>query len=426
VENINLFLVFVEGLLSFLSPCIVPILPVYISILSNSSTEELQQRKVRFFKTALFRNTILFILGISSTFFILGTSINAFSRFFISNKDGIIRIGGVIIVLMGLFYMEVINIPFLQRERRFQIDTKNMNPITAFILGLTFSFGWTPCIGPMLASVLIMSSSTTSQLTGNLMILAYTIGFTLPFIIIAAFYEYMIVYLNKVKRHMSKIKKIGGIILIISGMIMIFGGADKVRGYIEDIFTKPSKVSEEKLETSDINNDDQYTPNIKPGGNTSNEALEENIPEKSPIEAPDFTLVDQYGKTHKLSDYKGKTVFLNFWATWCPPCLMEMPHIEEIYKQYNKNKDDVIILGVATPGIGREGTKEEIVKFLKDKGYTFPVVFDSSTKLLEEYFIGAFPTTYIIDKEGRFINYIPGAMDKGTMESVIKEAQKDN
>jgi len=322
--------------------------------LSNGSTDELEQRKVRFFRSALFRNTILFILGISSTFFILGTSINAFSRFFISNKDGIIRIGGVIIVLMGLFYMEVINIPFLQREKRFQIDTKNMNPITAFILGLTFSFGWTPCIGPMLASVLIMSSSTTSQLTGNLMILAYTIGFTLPFIIIAAFYEYMIVYLNKVKRHMSEIKKIGGIILIISGMIMIFGGADKVRGYIEDIFTKPSKVSEEKLETSDNSNDDQYTPNIKPGGNASNEALEETIPEKSPIEAPDFTLVDQYGKTHKLSDYKGKTVFLNFWATWCPPCLMEMPHIEEMYNQYNKNKDEVIILGVATPGIKKK------------------------------------------------------------------------
>jgi cytochrome c-type biogenesis protein len=436
LEISKLFLVFVEGLLSFLSPCIVPILPVYISILSNSSGKDLEKEKRSFLRSPLFRNTILFILGISSTFFVLGTSINAFSKFFISNKEDIIRVGGVIIILMGLFYMGYLNIPFLQRERKMLIDTENMNPLTAYILGITFSFGWTPCVGPMLASVLIMASGANSALAGNLMITVYTLGFTLPFIILAAFYKNMFKYLNKVKLHMNGIKKIGGSILIISGIIMVLGGADKVRGYIDDVFFKPSNVVEEKTKVGDKSNSGKETEENKSIDNESNadvnikeeeqsgdtESGSKSEEEQNALLAPDFKLVDQYGETHLLSDYKGKVVFLNFWATWCPPCREEMPHIEELYKEYNKNKDDIVILGVAIPNIGREGSTEDIKKFLHNEGYTFPVVFDEDARLLNEYFINAFPTTFIIGKEGNVINYIPGAMDKETMKAVISEA----
>ncbi|MEG0772236.1 cytochrome c biogenesis protein/redoxin [Clostridium sp.] len=432
MEITKFFLVFVEGLLSFLSPCIVPILPVYISILSNSSGKDFEQGKVNFLKTPLFRNTILFILGISSTFFILGTSINAFSKFLISNKEDIIRMGGVIIILMGLFYMGCLNIPMLQQERKMRINTENMNPVTAYILGITFSFGWTPCVGPMLASVLIMASGADSIITGNLMIAVYTLGFTLPFIILAAFYKNMFKYLNKVKQHMNEIKKIGGLILIISGIIMVLGGADKVRGYIDDMISKPSKIVEEKTgvrEESNPSKDKEDSPNIDNEatgkGNIEENGIESgNIgeEEQNALLAPDFKLVDQYGKAHSLIDYKGKVVFLNFWATWCPPCREEMPHIEELYKEYNKNEEDIVILGVAIPNVGREGSTEDIKNFLQNEGYTFPVVFDEDAKLLNKYFINAFPTTFIIGKEGNVINYIPGAMDKETMRAVISEA----
>lgn len=428
METSKLILVFIEGLLSFLSPCIVPLLPVYISILSNSTTVGLKEERRNFIRTPLFKNTILFIMGISSTFFILGASINALSDIFISNKEDIIRIGGVLVILMGLFYMGYLNIPMLQSEKRFSIKTENMKPITAYILGLTFSFGWTPCVGPMLASVLIMASGAENSLTGNLMIFVYTLGFTVPFIILGAFYTTMTKYLNVVKLHMNELKKIGGLILIISGIIMVLGGSDKVRGYIYNMTTDTTKIEESN--SKDLDKKDQR--NVVENNLPNNQQDEESVQEedyndngevgKDPLLAPDFTLKDQYGKVHTLSEYKGKIVFLNFWATWCPPCREEMPNIEEIYKKNNSNENDLVILGVAMPNIGREGSVNNIKAFLKDKEYTFPVVFDEDGKLMNDYFINAFPTTYIIGKDGRIVNFIPGAMDKEIMEAVIKEA----
>lgn len=428
METSKLILVFIEGLLSFLSPCIVPLLPVYISILSNSTTVGLKEERRNFIRTPLFKNTILFIMGISSTFFILGASINALSDTFISNKEDIIRIGGVLVILMGLFYMGYLNIPMLQSEKRFAIKTENMKPITAYILGLTFSFGWTPCVGPMLASVIIMASSSENSLSGNLMIFVYTLGFTVPFIVLGAFYTTMTKYLNIVKLHMNELKKIGGLILIISGIIMVLGGADKVRGYIYNMTTDITKIEESN--SKDLDNKDQraVVENNLPNNQQDKESVQnEDYNDngevgKDPLLAPDFTLKDQYGKIHTLSEYKGKIVFLNFWATWCPPCREEMPNIEEIYKKNNSNENELVILGVAMPNIGREGSVNNIKAFLKDKEYTFPVVFDEDGKLMNDYFINAFPTTYIIGKDGRIVNFIPGAMDKEVMEAIIKEA----
>ena len=102
--------------------------------------------------------------------------------------------------------------------------------------------------------------------------------------------------------------------------------------------------------------------------------------------APDFNLKDQYGVTHSLENYKGKVIFLNFWATWCPPCKKEMPDIENIYKEYGENKKDVVILGVNSE------KENEVKKFLKDKGYTFPTVIDENSEVMRKYFIQAFPT----------------------------------
>ncbi|WP_276628306.1 TlpA disulfide reductase family protein, partial [Terrisporobacter hibernicus] len=146
------------------------------------------------------------------------------------------------------------------------------------------------------------------------------------------------------KKHLGTLKKIGGILLIISGLIMSFNGINKINESTKDNY----------------------------------KAEVENKTENNKVRALDFTLYDQYGKEHKLSDYKGKTVFLNIWATWCPPCKAEMPHIEELYNEYNKNNEDVIILGVSTPNLGNEGDEKHISKFLKDNEYTFPVVFDNN------------------------------------------------
>ena len=398
MEILNLFLVFIEGVLSLFSPCVLPMIPIYLGMLSNSSISSLKDGEVRFLNSSLFKNTIFFVFGISTTFFILGTSASLINTLFTEYKEIILVIGGIIIVIMGIFYMDLIKIPFLQKQKKINIEVKEMKPITAYILGFAFSFGWTPCIGPMLSSILIMASTSESVLTGNILILVYTIGFTIPFILIAIFYSKLFKYLDKIKLHLNLIKKIGGAILIITGIIMILGGPDKTYENLKKAVSNSVESIEDK------------STDKKESSTTNNNKL-----------ADDFTLVDQYGTIHKLSDYKGKVVFLNFWATWCPPCRGEMPDIEAIYKEYSN--DEVVILGVATPNLGQEGTQEEVETFLSKNKYTFPVVFDTKSEVIESYGIRAFPTTFIIDKEGYITKKVPGAMKKETMKSLIDKVK---
>ncbi|MGL5330479.1 MAG: cytochrome c biogenesis protein CcdA [Peptostreptococcaceae bacterium] len=395
MEKINLLVVFIEGLLSFLSPCVLPILPIYLSMLSNSNVNDLKNSKFDIIKSSLLKNTLFFTLGISTTFFILGSSANIITSIFSYNKDVISFVGGIIVMIMGLFYVDIIKSSTLNKEKRFNYSAKKMNIFTSYILGFTFSFGWTPCIGPILASVLIMASSSSSALTSNLLIGVYTLGFILPFLIVAMFYNKLVNSIDKLKSNIENIKKIGGIILIISGMIMTINGFDGVRAYFYGKDKAPIK-SEEKTEDDTEDIDD------------------------TKIKSIDFELVDQYGKKHKLSEYKGKTVFLNFWATWCPPCRSEMPHIEDIYKEYGKNNDDVIILGMAAPNLGKEGSKEHIIDFLEENDYTFPVLFDETSEIFYQYGINSFPSTFIINEEGYVTQYVPGALDKDTMKYLIE------
>nr|WP_295679938.1 cytochrome c biogenesis protein/redoxin [uncultured Lachnoclostridium sp.] len=388
MEKINFIIVFLEGVLSFLSPCVIPILPIYLAILSNSRNDKNINHQKKRNKRVLLTNTLLFVFGISTTFFLLGTGIGIFRTFLTEYKRYLLIGGGIFIILMGLFYVGDIKIPFLQKEKRIQLKTKQMNPIIAYLLGLTFSFGWTPCIGPMLASVLVLASTNRNVLTGNLLIGVYTLGFIIPFLIVAAFSDNMLKLLDKVKLKSAKLKTFGGYIILLMGLLVLING-----------ITTPKFIR----------------PAYSQGSNSTGES--------GVIMAPDFTLVDQYGTIHTLSDYKGKTVFLNFWATWCPPCKREMPHIEDIYKEYGSNEEDVIILGVAFPNEGGEKSKQGIIEFLEDKNYTFPVVFDESSNLSYYYNISVYPTTFIINPEGGIEGYLQGAMRKDDMRSIIDQVK---
>ena len=142
--------------------------------------------------------------------------------------------------------------------------------------------------------------------------------------------------------------------------------------------------------------------------------------ESEDVEAPDFTLQDQYGVEHTLSQYRGKVVFLNFWATWCPWCVKEMPDIEELYHELGENQEDVVFLGLASPLAVDNVDEAGIISFLEEHGWTYPVLMDETGELFQTYYAQSLPTTWLIRKDGMVMGYVPGAMSKDQMQEVIR------
>lgn len=399
-DNINFILVFLGGIFSFFSPCIIPLLPVYMSYLSGNTAVTDENGNLSYNQKKVFIHTIFFILGISAAFFILGLSFSKLGGFFNSNRVLFTRISGVLILFLGLFQIGLLKNNFMEREHRIGFDSKEINPLIAFIIGFTFSFAWTPCIGPVLSTVLIMASGAKTAFMGNMLILVYTLGFVIPFLLLGVFTTKTLNFLKAKKSFLKYSIKISGAILIIIGIMTLSGFNLNILAAGQ----QPQNANADYIAKAE---------------DPAKEAKEEKLP------AYDFELKDQYGNTHKLSDYKGKVVFLNFWATWCPPCREEMPHIEEIYKEYGYNKNDVVILGAASPATAenpspQDESEEKIKAFLTKNNYTFPVVFDVKGEIFRNYYINAFPTTFMIDREGNIMGYVAGGLSKENMKKIIE------
>ena len=214
--------------------------------------------------------------------------------------------------------------------------------------------------------------------------------------------------------------KIGGVLMVLMGILMFTGKMNSVTGYLSKISGTTGAASEEKKENQKEKDTEKEDTSSKESTDSENGAQDE---EK--IAAVDFTLKDQYGKEHTLSEYKGKTVFLNFWATWCPPCKAEMPDIQKIYESYDKEGEDaLVVLGVASPNIGGEGSEEEVKAFLEENGYTYPVVMDTTGEIFSSYGISSYPTTFMIDRDGNVFGYVSGMLSQDVMESIIKQTME--
>ncbi len=438
-ESISIILVFLEGLLSFFSPCIIPLLPVYMTYLAGNAKEEVDG-VIHYKRKKVFLHTVFFVIGVSFAFFVLLMAFSTVGSFFSRYQNLFTRIGGIIIVILGLYQIGVFDFKFLQRERRLNTSflSKNMNPIVAFVMGFTFSFAWTPCIGPMLSSVLILASTAKNTTIAVLLVLAYTLGFAIPFLLLGLFTTKILEFLNRKKNLLKYTIKVSGVIMIIIGIMTFTGWMNGVSGYLNsvtnDLISRNEEISEpEDGVDSGLGNGSEGQVDVGLENETTEEAITEEdeteAEEAAIVPALDFTLTDQYGNEHTLSDYKGKVVFLNFWATWCPPCQQEMPDIEKLYNEYNLNQDDVVILGVAQPRTEentntREGTKEEVIEFLEENEYTFPTVFDETGEIHYYYYIQALPTTFFINKEGNIFGYYPGMMTESIMRNAIEDTIK--
>ena len=428
--TVSAITVFLQGILNFFSPCVLPILPLYIGYLSGGTLGRDDAGRMMFDRRKVLIHTICFILGVSAALFLLGLGISTLSTAIHQHQRLITLVGGILIILIGLYQLGVFgSSAFLEQERRLPLHLERwaMTPITALLMGFVFSFSWTPCIGPTLSSVLIMAASAESRTVGFLLIGLYTLGFCLPFLAVGLFASTLLDWLRNHRGVVRYTVIIGAILMIIVGILMATGMMDRMsRGLAasgtvteEESSAEESSGEESVIEESSV--EESSEESIVEEEESSEESSEDESSDADPERpmAMDFTLVDQFGETRSLSDYKGKVIFLNFWATWCPPCRAEMPDIQAIYEKY-KDSDNVAILGVALPDQGGEGSVEEIAAFLAENGYTYPVVMDDGV-LTYYYQISAYPTTFMIQADGTVYGYVTGSISQEVMQDIIDQ-----
>ena len=415
-SDISIIAVFLQGLFSFFSPCVLPLLPVYFGYLSGGTAERNPDGDLRFDRGKVILNTLFFVLGISAAFFLLGQGASAAGSALIKHQKLIMRVGGVLMILFGLYQSGLFGeLGFLAKERRLPLrfETLAVSPVMAFVLGFVFSFAWTPCVGPMLSSVLILVAVEPDK--GMVMILFYTLGFVIPFLLLGLFSETVLNLIKKHKGVMVVTVKAGGILMIALGLLLFTG---KLDGVGAAALQNNAAQNEESDSVSPENNSQNAD-----GRNSSSRPDAHAQQGQNPIAAVPFMLKDQYGKTHTLADYKGKVIFLNFWATWCPPCRAEMPDIQKLYERSLQDGDNaVIVLGVAAPKLGSEKDQAGIKVFMDKNGYTYPVLMDRGGKLFEAYGIRAIPTTFLIDRNGNIIGRVQGALSADNLERIVQEA----
>jgi cytochrome c-type biogenesis protein len=221
-HNITFFFAFSAGFLSFVSPCVLPLIPSYVSYITGISFEDLVEGgdDKNFTKVTLY-NSLAFILGFTIVFVSLGASSSYFGSLLRDYQELIMRVGGIMVIVFGLFIMGVLKLDFINREKKFHVQEKPAGYLGSVFVGIVFAAGWTPCIGPLLGSILSIATSEGSVLFGVELLLVYSIGLGIPFLITSLALNTFLHHMPKVTKHMKVITTISGLVLIAIGVLLV-------------------------------------------------------------------------------------------------------------------------------------------------------------------------------------------------------------
>ncbi|MBR4470245.1 MAG: redoxin domain-containing protein [Erysipelotrichaceae bacterium] len=371
--------IFLEGILSFFSPCVLPLIPLYMSYLAGDHKHSDEEGNITYDNKKVFLTTLFFVMGISLTFLLLAMSISAISVFLDRYREAISIIGGTLLILFGLHECDLIHIDLLNKELKPKIDLKlqEMNYLKAFLLGFVFSLGWSPCIGPMLANAILLAASDEG---GYLYIIVYALGLVIPFLITGLFTNKVLSFIQKNRKIMNTVMKIAGIVLICFGLYMISDGIRKI-DQAKTLSENPINEEEDKQDIGSY----LYHYEFK----------------------------DKDGNVLRLSDYEGNYIMINFTASWCTYCKMEIPDFQEF-----ANENDVKCFFIMSP-LNEEKGREDIDKFLEEYDPSLPVIIDEEGIMFYYCGINSYPTTYVIDPQGHFVCYANGAMSKEGFEGLL-------
>ncbi|MEP2530482.1 cytochrome c biogenesis protein CcdA [Shimia sp.] len=224
----------IAGVVSFLSPCVLPIVPPYLAYMSGVSMAELTDEAAA--RRKAIWAALFFVMGLSTVFLFLGFTASAFGAFFLQNQTLFGQIAGVIVIIFGLHFLNVFRIPFLDREARIDAGESGGSAFGAYVLGLAFAFGWTPCIGPQLGAILSMAAGEASVARGTILLGVYAAGLGIPFLLAAIFLTRAVGVMNKLKRHMGLIEKIMGVLLVLVGLMLVTGAFSTFSWWLLETF----------------------------------------------------------------------------------------------------------------------------------------------------------------------------------------------
>ncbi len=219
-EAVSFPAAFLAGLLSFFSPCVLPLIPAYFTFITGYSLEELTEGNIEIRKKVIL-STISYVLGFSVVFILMGGSASYLGGFIYKYKNLIRIIGGVLIVILGIHLTGVFRIHSLEFEKRIQIKKKPVHLLGTFIVGMAFGAGWSPCIGPLLGSILIVAGSQETVGQGMVLLGVYSAGLALPFVIISVFINFLLVFMKRASQVLKYVNVVAGILLIMVGLVLV-------------------------------------------------------------------------------------------------------------------------------------------------------------------------------------------------------------
>jgi len=233
MDSVSVLAAFAAGIVSFLSPCVLPLVPGYISIVSGISLEQLQseERDSGLTRLVVF-NSLFFIVGFSVTFISLGASATFLGQFIMAQLGVLYRLAGMVIFIFGLHLTGLVKIPFLYQDKRFHNVDKPRGMFGAFVLGLAFAFGWTPCLGPILAGILTFASTKETVGEGILLLTVYSAGLGLPFLLTSLGLNKFLSFYGRFKKHFHTVEVVSGVLVITVGVLILTNNFTRLSGYL--------------------------------------------------------------------------------------------------------------------------------------------------------------------------------------------------
>lgn len=400
-SNINIAIAFIAGIGSFLSPCVLPLVPGYVSLISGVSIDRLKAEEGSSSAAlrAVITNSIAFSIGLSMIFLSLGTLAGLLGASITSNP-WIRIIGGLVIIGFGLQLIGILKIGALYKDTRMFSQQKPRGILGSLTLGMAFAAGWTPCIGPILGGILALAAKSGGWKSGLLLSSFYAAGLAVPFLATGLFINQFLDFYKMFRRHLHKVEVVSGIMLILIGGLVMSNrvtalASSRALAWIPNVEGWVEKWSRAGGQAG------------QPAATTTESASAK----FEPAPTVEFKTLD--GKPFHLRDLQGHVVMLNFWATWCLPCKNEIPELNAMQRELQPQ-------GLQIVGASWADTPEGIDEYQRDIQKLEYDVVVGGDDVQSQFGNMALPTTYIIDRQGRVRDKIIGARDRAGWESIVK------